>query len=174
MRKFLFAALLLLAAPAFAVTAKPHCLDKVIEATAPYGQGTFRKLLLKVYDATLWTDAKEFTMDKPFALVLTYDLGIDGDDIADRSIEEMEKVAPIPDGKTEAYHQELLKIIPNVKSGDTLTALYDPKKGVSFFHNDKPKGSIHDLAFARQFMGIWLSPNTSEPKLRGNLLGNHG
>jgi len=39
-----------------------------------------------------------------------------------------------------------------------------------FSHNGAPTGSIAGEDFARDFFGIWLSPNTSAPSLRKNLL----
>jgi hypothetical protein len=32
------------------------------------------------------------------------------------------------------------------------------------------RASIDDPEFSRYFFGIWLSPHTSEPKMRGELL----
>jgi hypothetical protein len=57
-----------------------------------------------------------------------------------------------------------------VKSGDRLVALYVPGKPVMFSHNGEPTGSIAGDSFARDFFGIWLSPNTSAPSLRKDLL----
>ncbi len=175
MRKFiLFLAFFLASAPAFADDSKPHAIDSVIKAQAPYGQGKLSKLFIKIYDATLWTDAKEWSMDSLFALNIKYDVEIDNDDLADRSIEEMQHVAEIPKDKIEPYRAELTKVFPNVKKGDTITALFDPKKGITFFHNDKAKSTIKDLDLAKRFISIWFAPNTTEPKLRLALLGNHG
>jgi hypothetical protein len=36
--------------------------------------------------------------------------------------------------------------------------------------NGQPLGEIRDAEFARRFFAIWLSPQTSEPKLRLALL----
>jgi hypothetical protein len=169
---FILAALLSL--PAFADMAKPRAIEPAIKAQAPYGQGTLRKLLIKVYDATLWTDAPSWSMDSPFALALQYDLSIDAADIVDRSIDEMKRDSGFPGDKEKAYRAELARVIPEVAGRDVLTALCDPEKGVSFFHNDKPTGSIKDRELARRFMGIWLGDSTSEPRLRSALLGKAG
>lgn len=173
MRKLFLLFSLLTAVPAFASASKPQCIDNVIEAQTPYGTGTMRELLLKVYDASLWTDADQWSMNAPFALAVTYDMEIDGDDIADRSIEEMQHVATIPQAKAASYRQQLLKLFPDVVPGDTITALYDPNKGIVFCFNGKPGGSIRDMEFAREFMAIWFSPQTSEPKLRKALLASN-
>ena len=39
-----------------------------------------------------------------------------------------------------------------------------------FSHNGEPTGSIAGDSFARDFFGIWLSPNTSAPSFASNLL----
>jgi len=176
MRKLLLSVIMLLASSsAFASATKPVCLDKIIQAQSPYGEGKMNKLFMKVYDAALWTDAKQWSMDSTFALSINYDLSIDGDDLVDRSIEEMEHTNPIPAEKVDSYKQQLTKVFPDVKKGDTITALYDPKKGVTFFYNNKLYGAIKDQDLSKRFLSIWFAPNTSEPTLRASLLGaNNG
>jgi hypothetical protein len=43
-----------------------------------------------------------------------------------------------------------------------------------FSFNGKPIGEIKDPEFARLFFGIWLSPQTSAPEMRRELLGLAG
>ena len=170
LRKLCIAIILLVATPAFA-TEKPHVLDKTIHAEKPYGEGRFTTMFMHVYNASLWTDAPNWSMDVPFALVLKYYLDIDGADLANRSIEEMQHAKAIPSDKLAAYKDQLLKLFPDVKEGDIIAAIYSPKKGLNFYYNDQPRGTITDADFAQRFLGIWLSPQTNEPKLRKALLG---
>lgn len=175
MRKLLLAVMIMLfSTAAFAAMNKPHAIDSVIKSETAYGQGKLSKLFIKVYDASLWTDAEVWSENSVYALALQYDLSIDGADLAERSIEEMQHVSPYPKEKDEAFKAQLLKVFPNVKKGDVITALFDPKKGATFYHNDKLSGSIKDLDLAKRFMAIWLSPDTSEPKLRAALLKTNG
>ena len=58
-----------------------------------------------------------------------------------------------------------------MKAGDRITGVYKPGEGMRFFFNARPAGEIRDAEFARLFVGIWLSPRTSEPSLRRALLG---
>ena len=51
-----------------------------------------------------------------------------------------------------------------------LTGVHVPDSAARFFLNGKFVGEIRDAEFARLFFGIWLSPRTSEPKLRNALL----
>jgi hypothetical protein len=50
--------------------------------------------------------------------------------------------------------------------------IYDPSTGVTFWLNGKRISEIRDTEFASQFFAIWLSPKTSQPKLRLSLLGS--
>ena len=61
-------------------------------------------------------------------------------------------------------------MIPDVRTGDRVMGIHQPGVGAAFWVNDKNTGEIQDAEFARLFFGIWLSPNTSEPKLRDALL----
>ena len=46
-----------------------------------------------------------------------------------------------------------------------------PGQGARFFFNGRASGELAEAEFARLFFGIWLSPRTSEPALREQLLG---
>ena len=45
-----------------------------------------------------------------------------------------------------------------------------PGQSARFFFNGVLRGEVADAEFTRLFFGIWLSPNTSEPALRKQLL----
>ena len=138
------------------------------------GGGELTFLGLSIYDARLYRNAGahgDCTTDEPFALQLVYKRRLHGDRIAARSVEEMSKLGY---GTTQqrAHWGDLLKsILPDVDAGDLLTGVNVPMRGVRFFQNGRPIGSIEDSEFARAFFGIWLDPRTSEPELRRQLLG---
>jgi hypothetical protein len=91
--------------------------------------------------------------------------------IAERSLDEMKKVGTVADGKESAWLAAMTQAFPDVAKGDRITGVYKPEEGLRFFFNGKPCGDIRDPEFARLFIGIWLSPRTSEPQLRRALLG---
>ena len=126
-----------------------------------------------VYDASLWV-APGFTADKltaqPFALELAYLRNFTNTDIAERSLTEMRRLATVSDVQAKAWTAAMTRVIPNVKKGDRITGVYRPGTGAAFLVNGKPAGEIMDAEFARLFFGIWLSPKTSEPKVRSALL----
>ena len=66
----------------------------------------------------------------------------------------------------------MTQAFPDVNPGERLTGLFWPDEGVRFFHNGRLRADIADAEFARKFFAIWLSPKSSQPKLRLALLGS--
>ncbi|MDP9900267.1 chalcone isomerase family protein [Variovorax ginsengisoli] len=127
----------------------------------------------QVYDVTLWiTDG--FSPDRwaqrPFALELNYLRDFDGADIAQRSLDEMRRSAPIPSAQAARWLQAMQATFPDVKKGDRLVGVHAPGSGARFFHNGAPVGEVRDAAFAERFFAIWLGAQTSEPAMRDALL----
>lgn len=163
-------ALVLAMAPGFAA-AKPPELNSVIKAAAPYGEGTLTWLFIPAYDASLWTDAKSWSMAAPFALSLRYRMGFSTEMMVSRTMEEVRHVAPeIPESRLNGWRDMLEPLFPDVKAGETITALHEPGKPTRFFLNGKFLGDAKDPGFSEAFFSIWLSPETSEKRLRRKLL----
>ncbi|TAG36081.1 MAG: hypothetical protein EAZ34_01935 [Polaromonas sp.] len=137
------------------------------------GKGRLTVWGFDVYDASLWV-TPGFKADKltalPFALELAYLRDFTNSDIAKRSIAEMRRSAIISEAQAQTWTAAMLRVIPDVKKGDRVTGVYRPGAGAAFLVNGKPAGEIMDAEFARLFFGIWLSPQTSEPKVRSALL----
>ena len=97
-------------------------------------------------------------------------------DIATRSITEMRRSATISEAQANVWMEEMQRVIPNVKPGDRVMGIHRPKigteGGAQFWINGRQSGEIRDAEFARLFFGIWLSPKTSEPKMRLALLAS--
>ena len=127
----------------------------------------------QVYDARLWAAPGFSTVNlaaQPFALELAYLRAFENKDVAERSITEMRRSASINDAQAKRWMEEMVRVLPDVKKGDRIMGVNRPGWGAQFLLNGKPLGEIRDAEFARLFFGIWLSPNTSEPKLRSALL----
>lgn len=141
------------------------------------GKGRLTFWGFPVYDARLWA-APGFKADnlaaQPFALELDYLRGFYNEDVAQKSIAEMRRASTISEAQAKIWTQELLRVLPDTKKGDRVTGVNRPGIGAAFWVNGKPSGEIVDVEFARLFFGIWLSPTTSEPKLRSALLGGAG
>lgn len=155
-----------------AVSASPAASTPLAGARL-VGQGTMRFLGFEVYRARLWAQPG-FNADQysahPLALELTYQRGFTADAIAKRSIEEMRRVGDFSAEQGTQWQQALQAALPDVKPGDRLVGLYRPGVGTVFKMNGRVVGDVPDAAFSRLFFGIWLSPQTSEPALRQQLM----
>ncbi len=138
------------------------------------GEGTLRFLGLPIYRARLWVapqfDARDYAAH-PLALELTYERGFSAAAIAQRSLAEMRRIAPVSEAQAARWQQALQAALPDVQQGDRLTGRYQPGQGVRFELHGRSTGAVDDADFARLFFGIWLAPQTSEPGLRAQLLG---
>ncbi len=127
----------------------------------------------QVYDARLWAlpgFKKDNIASQPFALELAYLRDFDAIDVAERSITEMRRSATISEAQAKTWIAEMVRVYPDFKKGDRVTGINRPGMGAAYLVNGKSTGEIRDVEFARLFFGIWLSPKTSEPKLRSALL----
>ena len=71
----------------------------------------------------------------------------------------------------ERWLASMKQIFPDVSKGDRITGVQRPGESTRFFVNGTLRGELRDAEFTRRFFGIWLAPQTSEPKLRQSLLG---
>lgn len=159
-------------ASGFAATPPPEVRKELPNARLQ-GSGRLTFMLFHVYDARLWTgpgfDALNFA-EEPLALELRYARGFGNDDIAERSIQEMRRSANIEPETATRWIAAMKQAFPDVAEGDQTTGVQVPGVATRFFVNGRFTGEIRDAEFTRLFFGIWLSPRTSEPKLRQALL----
>ncbi len=137
------------------------------------GQGRLSYFGLPIYDARLWV-TEAFAVSHfgahPIALELEYARALMGTLIAERSLDEMKRVGGISEDQGQRWLASMSQAFPDVTRGDRLTGLHRPGEAALYFLNGKPRGEVRDADFARRFFGIWLSAQTSEPKLRAALL----
>jgi len=137
------------------------------------GQGVLRFLGFEIYRARLWVqpgfDAGNYGA-QPLALELTYHRDFSAEAIAKRSLEEMRRVGSFTAEQATRWQQALQAALPDVKSGDRLLGIHQPGVGAVFKMAGRVVGEVPDAEFSRLFFGIWLSPQTSEPGLRQDLL----
>jgi len=138
------------------------------------GQATLRYWGLRVYQARLWT-LPDFQPDnatqQPLVLELKYLIDLQGQAIAERSLQEMQRAGPIAPEQASRWLSILRSLLPDVKAGDRLVGRLEPGRGLRLWHNERPLGPVADAQFAALFFGIWLAPSTSEPAMRLALLG---
>ena len=166
----------LLGQPAQA-TAVPQELHAVLPTAALSGQATLRYWGFDIYQATLWVAPGFVDSDyaqSAFALELAYHRALKGADIAKRSVAEMRRQGPISAEEHARWEEQMRTLFPDVQSGDRITGVYLPQRGAMFWSNGRLLGEIRDATFAKRFFGIWLSPQTSEPRMRQALLSQAG
>ena len=151
----------------------PQELRPTVPAATLSGQAKMTVWGFDVYQATLWV-APGFAQSRyeqsRFALELSYLRDFKGADIARRSIAEMRRQAPLTAAQEADWESQMRALFPDVKAGDRITGVHQPGTGAVFWSNGRVLGEVRDPAFAKQFFGIWLSPQTSEPQLRRALL----
>jgi hypothetical protein len=176
------AALLLAALPVAALASRapqalPPELKTELQGARLLGEARLRYLGLHVYDIRLWGEADFSVRDlpgSPLALELEYARPLEGKAIAERSLKEMQGLDSIDAALAERWLQQMRQIFPDVKKGDRITGVQRPGEAARFFVNGQPRGEVRDAEFMRLFFGIWLSPRTSQPRLREALLASQG
>jgi hypothetical protein len=167
------------------------------------GSGTLRWLAFKVYEARLYApvelaSAKNW-QQVPLALQLTYARSIKGEQIAQASADEMNRLGSGDPSKIAAWTAAMKQLFPDVKEGDQIVGVYKPNQSVAFFYNGKPLtlsnsnvagspnssgsnlgssnlgptnlGPLSDPNFGKAFFAIWLDAKTRDQGLRKALLG---
>ena len=137
------------------------------------GTGVMRYFGLHIYDLRLWSPAPLAGdgVGQPLALELVYGRKLTGEKIASRSLDEMRGIGPFSEVQGTSWLAAMTQLFPDVQAGDRLTGVQRPDQSARFFFNGQRRGEVVDPDFSRLFFGIWLSPRTSEPKLRAQLLG---
>jgi len=151
----------------------PSELRPVLPLATLSGQARMTFWGFEVYQATLWVGPGfvDTTYEQSaFALELAYLRDFTGADIATRSIAEMRRQTPLTLAQESNWDNQMRAIFPDVKAGDRITGVNQPATGAVFWRNGRLLGEVRDPVFAKQFFGIWLSPQTSEPQLRRALL----
>jgi hypothetical protein len=162
---------------------RPHQIETARGPTAlsPVGHGTLRFLGLRIYEASLFAAANatgelrsappSWVFSQPFALHIQYARSISLEQLAERSIKEMEGLGLVSESSREQWRAHLFKSFRSVNAGDRITGVFWPNRGASFYLNGFLVNEVADPQFAEAFFRIWLDPKTSEPALRRALLG---
>ena len=166
---------LLCAVAAQAADIPAHIRNEISDARLA-GQGSFRWFGLKIYDAELWVEDRDFRPDAPessrFVLNLTYARDLYGERIARTSINEIRELGFGSGEQHEVWLKEMEALFPDVHEGTQISGIHLPGQGARFYLNGNPLGEIADSEFARAFFAIWLDPRTSASSLRNSLLSS--
>ncbi len=135
------------------------------------GRGVLSYAFWDLYAATLYAPEGRWDPTRPFALSIEYYRSIEGEDIADRSVQEMRQQGFSDEVKLATWNAQLKTIFPDVEDGTVLHAIYQPGRQTNFYRGSETIGVIKGDEFGKLFFGIWLDERTSEPELRRALLG---
>lgn len=163
--------IVLLIGTALNAYALPQAVQLQLNTPQPLGSGRLTMMFKDVYDISLFSATSNFNAAEPFALKIDYLVPIKGDVIADRTIAEMKKQGFNEAQKLMQWKQAINTFFPDVHKGVSLTGFKDKNGHTQFYHNEKWIGQVTDPQFTIRFFAIWLAENTSEPKLRQQLLG---
>ncbi len=161
-----------IAAPA--ATPAPREIAQSLDQARKLGQSRLVVFGFNIYDAKLWVQdgfAAANYANSAFALELRYLRNFSGNSLAERSLKEMRNLGSVSDAQAQVWLDQMRQTFPDVKKGDQLIGLHRADGSSSFILNGKPIGEVRDTEFNRLFFGIWLSPKTSEPKMRRELIG---
>ena len=138
------------------------------------GSGTLRWLGFPVYAASTWASVPALPLDgsvpAPFALQIIYARNISADDLVSATESAWQDLGLLDD-KAISWLPQLQQLWPDVKAGDSLVLHIDQHRQAHFYYNGTVIGRIADHEFGPRFAAIWLHPDSSEPVLRRQLLG---
>ncbi len=138
------------------------------------GRAKFSVLFWDIYNSTLYTKSGQYLHGKthePLLFKIEYLKDISTDYLLERTIEQWQHLQ-IPESQYSPFIPKLKAIWPNISAGDSLVMLVKNEQSVFYFNNVKV-GVIQAPEFSRLFLDIWLSPKTSQTKLRAQLLGEN-
>lgn len=151
---------------------QPTELRSTMPTATLAGSTLFTYWGVAIYNASLWV-APGFKPDAyerhAFALELTYLRDFSNADITRRSIDEMRRLGAGA-AQLQTWQTLLHQAFPDVRKGDRITGLHQPGAATIFMTNGQKTGAMADPDFGRLFFGIWLSVQTSEPRMRQALL----
>ncbi|KZX02121.1 hypothetical protein JL49_01880 [Pseudoalteromonas luteoviolacea] len=163
------ALMVLLSSVVHSASLEPNGVKKGMTQVGQTARMTY--LFWDVYDISLYTTSGQYEPSAPFVLQLTYLRNLSGEDIAERSLEEMEKQGFRDEEMGRVWLERMKNIFPNVENNYSLYGLRTPSGTAQFYNSEKLLGEIEDPLFTKWFFDIWLGDKTSEPKMRLKLLG---
>jgi hypothetical protein len=136
------------------------------------GSAKFSVLFWDIYDSTLYTKSGTYLHEHSadsLIFEIEYLKDITSNDLVDRTVQQW-KYLEIAESEYSKFIPILKTIWPDITSGDKLAMLVVNKLSL-FYFNEVKIGQIKEKEFSKLFLDIWLSPKTSQTKLRTQLLG---
>ena len=146
-------------------------VDQGNQSLRKCGAARLKVLFWDIYESSLYTPDGTWSEGvRPLRLDIRYLRAISALDLVKQTGKEWAE-----QGKSSPKHVvwqgELLSIWPDVTEGDVISLAIDPSGVSTFLFNGNAIGTIGDPQFGEDFAGIWLSPDTTRPALRRQLIG---
>ena len=160
-------------ATSFSVQAQSTAIEDSLNEPKLVGEARLKVMFWNVFDAALYSEAGTYDQHAAFALRLTYLRSLKSEQIVEKSMEEIRRLATvdIPAVSLKNWERQLGNIIPDVSTGMSITGVRTSEGFTRFYLDDELIGNIDDSEFAEMFFSIWLGERTAEPEFRAKLLG---
>jgi hypothetical protein len=133
------------------------------------GKVTLSILWFDIYQAQLFSESGIYEERKPIKLTLTYLRDFKADELIDETRKQWQE--KISKDNVDKWLSQLRQIWPDIKKNDVLTLYIDDNDTAHFEQGKRYLGAINEPQFGKAFSDIWLSPNSSYPKLAAVLRG---
>ena len=147
----------------------PVALNNVKSQLTLVGKAKFSVLFWDIYDSALFSVSGDYQAQNAYLFEINYLRDISKKDLIERTIEQWQHIG-VAEQDYAPYLTQLEALWPDISKGDQL-AMWFNGDITAFYFNQKLQGQIEGQEFSEMFVNIWLSPQTSQPKLRKKLLG---
>jgi len=132
-------------------------IELAMNQSQPQGTGRLNFWGFHIYDATLYRAGNSSSSD--FALNIQYQKSFSGSAIASKTADEMKKIG-VPEMQAAIWGKELAAVFPNIEPGQSITGIYSPKVGTTFFSRVRKLPKSLGLNFQKLFLefGSTLKP----------------
>jgi hypothetical protein len=135
------------------------------------GSAKLKILFWDVYESYLYSSEDTYKPNSyPVALRIHYLRDIDKEELLDRTDKEWKSLG-LSNEQRKLGLSHVENVWPDISKGDELMITIDKNQESTFYYNQKHLAHIDDKVFGQQFLDIWLSKDSSHPKLRDQLLG---
>ena len=137
------------------------------------GKAMLGMLFFDIYTSEIKTRSGKYEKDiRPIQLKISYERKITSQTLIQQTIKEWDAQGIQKKGR-QAWIKRLEEIWPTVMPSDTLIFEVNTLEENEFFFNGNSIGGVEDFEFGESFLDIWLSPNTTRPKMRRDMIGNY-
>ncbi|WP_087025014.1 chalcone isomerase family protein [Thaumasiovibrio subtropicus] len=134
------------------------------------GSATFTWGFWRVYESELRSPNGQYDVQGDIALTIEYKRSISKETLLEATADQWEHLG-IDKALQSQWLAALAPLWPDVNEGDRLTFTLEESGQSEFWFADERLAVIEDSDLSRNFMAIWLSPDTAYPKMRTALIG---